>query len=213
MGLFGFLKRLFGGGKAKAEKADAAFGLSVKRSGETKKERRRAFRVPTPGLKAQVPEIGGVYPVKDLSVIGAGLVIERPHQKAGTLISLNLGQAGKVLVRELKAKIVRHEEGVVGCAFFDVSEDQENDLSKIVLAGQKLKGAQRGRQTQPAPGAKPAQKPGIPPAQKAGARPAAQPASKPGAQAAPRPGAKPGAQPAPKPGATPAARPPQKPAK
>lgn len=220
MGLFDFFKRLFGGKKALAGKGqsveDAGFGLTIKRAGTVKKERRHGFRVATPGLKAQSPELGGVYPVKDLSVTGLALVIEKPHQKAGMLVTLNLGQAGRVLIKELKAKIVRHEEGIVGCAFFDVVQDQEDELGKIVLAGQKLMAARRqqpGGQAQPAakPTAQPAPKPVAQAAAKPVPQPAAKPAPKPGAQPPPKPpvqpAPKPPVQPAPKPGAQPPPKP------
>ncbi|MES9995582.1 PilZ domain-containing protein [Desulfovibrio aminophilus] len=118
---------------------------------EVKNEKRRAFRVTIRGLDVACPELGGVYPTTDISATGLGFRFQGPRVKGGTILSLTLRGGGKALAQGLPAKAMRHESGVVGCAFLELTRTQEDAVYKIVLA------AQRSSQPQQAkPGTKPA---------------------------------------------------------
>ena len=161
--------------------------LEIK-SGSEKKEKRTAFRVPIRGLDIACAELNARCPALDISATGIGFQYQGPRVKGGTVLTLDVRLAGKILAQQIPAKVMRHEGGILGCAFLELNRVQEDAVGKIVV------GAQRGTLF-PSGGAKAPGKP-----QAAPAKPQAAPAKPQPAQAKPQPApAKPGAAPA-KPG-------------
>lgn len=202
--------------KESAEAAPAE--LDLKLAGE-RKEKRKAFRVSIRGLTVACAELEAAGPAVDLSALGIGFQHGGPHLKAGTPLTLTLELDGKALAEGLQAKVVRHEQGVVGAAFQDLTRPQEDHVYKIVLEAQRGtlvpgqvrdEAAKAGHKTHAAQAHQEKSAPAKPqqPATPAAARPAqpAQPTAKP-AQPAPA-----GARPAQTP-AQPVARPTQPAAK
>lgn len=177
--------------------------LEIK-SGSEKKEKRTAFRVPIRGLDIACAELNARCPALDISATGIGFQYQGPRVKGGTVLTLDVRLAGTVLAQQIPVKVMRHEGGVLGCAFLEMTRPQEEAVGKIVV------GAQRGTLF-PAAGAKtppgkPGAKPGAPAKpQAAPARPQQPPQAKPGAAPA-KPGpakpAAPGTRPVSPPGAT-----------
>ena len=165
--------------------------LEVK-SGSEKKEKRTAFRVPIRGLDIACAELNARCPALDISATGIGFQYQGPRVKGGTILTLDVRLAGKILAQQVPAKVMRHEGGILGCAFLELNRVQEDAVGKIVV------GAQRGTLFQ-AGGAKAPAKPGAAPA-KPGAAPA-KPQAAPAKPGAAKPAA-PGARPVSPPGAT-----------
>ena len=167
--------------------------LEVK-SGTEKKDKRTAFRVSIRGMDVASAELNARCPAVDISATGIGFQYQGPRVKGGTLLNLDLRLAGKILAPQIPVKVMRHEGGVLGCAFLELNRVQEDAVGKIVV------GAQRGTLFPSAGGAKP----GAPQQAKPGAAPA-KPAAPQGKPAAPQ--AKPQAPAQAKPAAPQQARP------
>ncbi|WP_449242737.1 PilZ domain-containing protein [Desulfovibrio sp.] len=157
------------------EEARGPGDLPLAINDEAKGEKRKAFRVSVRGLDVACPELGSVYPTTDISATGLGFRFQGPRVKGGTALTLTLRYGGKALAQGIPGKVMRHEGGVVGCAFLELSRTQEDAIYKIVLAAQRAAKPQQGKPQQTKPGAKPGAK-----------APAAKPAASGG-------GAKPGA--------------------
>lgn len=112
---------------------------------EVKNEKRRAFRVTVRGLDVACPELGGVYHTTDISATGLGFRFQGPRVKGGTVLTLTLRGGGKVLAQGLPAKAMRHDSGVVGCAFLELTRPQEDAVYKIVLTAQRSSQPQQAK--------------------------------------------------------------------
>lgn len=104
---------------------------------EEKKEKRKAFRVSIRGLTVACAEFQTACPAVDLSALGIGFQHEGPRLKAGTVLTLTIQLSGQTLAEGLQAKVVRHEQGVVGAAFQELTRPQEDHVYKIVLEAQR----------------------------------------------------------------------------
>ena len=130
--------------KAAAEAADT--GQAAK-SGAPGKERRASLRVCIPELEARLKGQERSLPVRDVSVTGAGFVFKGKRIKAGTTFRLDLALKETVYAEGLRAKVMRHDEGVLGVVWLDLDRHQDEGLHKVVLEAQKRQASlRRGRQ-------------------------------------------------------------------
>jgi hypothetical protein len=160
---------------AREAKEAEAPDLDVK-SGSEKKEKRTAFRVSIRGVDVACAELQARCPALDISATGIGFQYQGPRVKGGTPLTLDLRLAGKMLAQQIPVKVMRHEGGILGCAFLELNRVQEDAVGKIVV------GAQRGTLFQAAGAKAPQAKPAAPGKPGAPAKPAA-----PGAKAPARP--------------------------
>lgn len=122
--------------KLKQDKDDP-FGFSIDLPSVGHDEVHETIAVCLPQLGAACRELKAAMRVKDISATGIGLKYEGPRVKGGTVLTLILATKKSRLITGLKAKVMRHEKGVLGARFQDLNRQQENMLSKIVLEGQK----------------------------------------------------------------------------
>lgn len=99
--------------------------------------------VSLPGLAVGVSELKRALKVRDISTTGIGIAYDGPRVKAGTELTLLLATRKKRLAAGLRARVVRHEEGVLGARFTDLEPQQEDLLGRLVLLGQKREAEQR----------------------------------------------------------------------
>lgn len=149
MSLSNFFKRMAGQSdepsihldlKKPAQPAKGQDGQSV--AGAPGKERRHSVRVSLPGLEARLKG-DRALPVKDLSVTGAGLAFAGKRVKAGTTFHVTLAAGETVFAENLKVKVVRHDQGVLGVAWQELDRHQDEGLHKIVLEAQKRQASLR----------------------------------------------------------------------
>ena len=116
------------------------FSITIKDGKITK---RKAFRITVDGLAAFIPRLGKTFPVSDISASGLGFRFQKPRIKCGVKIKMDLLINGGREVEGVLCKVMRHERGVVGCAFVDLDRKQEDAVSRIVLEGEKQLAARR----------------------------------------------------------------------
>jgi hypothetical protein len=116
------------------------FSITIKDGKITK---RKAFRVTVDGLAAFIPRLGKTFPVSDISASGLGFHFQKPRIKCGVKIKMDLLINGGREVEAVLCKVMRHERGVVGCAFVELDRKQEDAVSRIVLEGEKQLAARR----------------------------------------------------------------------
>lgn len=102
-----------------------------------KSERRRSYRVNYAGLVCKIKELQQVVRVRDISATGIGLLFKGKRIKAGTHLHLVLGADGKVLIKGLIMRVVRHDEGVLGGEFEELDRTHEDAINLLVLDAQK----------------------------------------------------------------------------
>lgn len=137
-----FLKRLLGLGGAErtCKEAESEFGLTFTPEAHSPNDVHQSIAVELPGLAAGVNELKKAVRVKDISATGIGLAYAGPRVKAGTELTMLLATKTKKLTTNLRARVVRHSEGVLGAQFMELTRQQELLLSKLVLEGQKRSG-------------------------------------------------------------------------
>lgn len=116
------------------------FSITIKDGRLTK---RKAFRITVDGLAAFIPRLGKTFPVTDISASGLGFRFQKPRIKCGVKIKMDLLINGGREVEGVLCKVMRHERGVVGCAFVELDRKQEDAVSRIVLEGEKQLAARR----------------------------------------------------------------------
>jgi len=116
------------------------FSITIK---DGKISKRKAFRISVDGLAAFIPRLGKTFPVSDISASGLGFYFQKPRIKCGVKIKMDLLINGGREVEGVLCKVMRHERGVVGCAFVDLDRKQEDAVSRIVLEGEKQLAARR----------------------------------------------------------------------
>jgi hypothetical protein len=124
------------------------FSITIKDGRITK---RKAFRVTVDGLAAFIPRLGKTFPVTDISASGLGFRFQKPRIKCGVKIKMDLLINGGREVEAVLCKVMRHERGVVGCAFADLDRKQEDAVSRIVLEGEKQLASRRTLARRPKP--------------------------------------------------------------
>ena len=99
--------------------------------------KRKGFRTKVPGLMAVVHGSPAPFPVSDLSA--GGLCMNDPDGLIAldSAVVLDLALLGKPLIRDLSAKVARHQEGLAGVYFPELTRRQEERLDKLVLEVQK----------------------------------------------------------------------------
>jgi hypothetical protein len=116
------------------------FSITIKDGRITK---RKAFRITVDGLAVFIPRLGKTFPVSDISASGLGFRFQKPRIKCGVKIKMDLMINGGREVEGVSCKVMRHERGVVGCAFTELDRKQEDAVSRIVLEGEKQLAARR----------------------------------------------------------------------
>ncbi|WP_338667131.1 PilZ domain-containing protein [Pseudodesulfovibrio methanolicus] len=116
------------------------FSITIKNGRITK---RKAFRITVDGLAVFIPRLGKTFPASDISASGLGFRFQKPRIKCGVKIKMDLLINGGREVEGVLCKVMRHERGVVGCAFMDLDRKQEDAVSRIVLEGEKQLAARR----------------------------------------------------------------------
>jgi hypothetical protein len=107
---------------------------------DDKEKLRHAFRTHVPGLDVRVVTHDGPreFPVRDISATGFAFTAPARDFSMGMLLSLDLLLSKRLLLGDLKAKVVHvREEGAVGCSFQEMQRRQEIKLDKLVLEVQK----------------------------------------------------------------------------
>jgi len=125
---------------AYADEAAPGFSITIKNGRITK---RKAFRVTVDGLAVFIPRLGQTFPASDISASGLGFRFQKPRMKCGAKIRMDLLINGGREAEGILCQVMRHERGIVGCAFVDLDRRQEDALGRIVLEGEKQLAARR----------------------------------------------------------------------
>lgn len=125
---------------APVDEAALGFSITIKDGRITK---RKAFRISVEGLTVFVHRLGKTFPVTDISASGLGFRFPKPRMKCGVKIKMDLHLNGGREVEGVVCQVMRHERGVVGCAFVDLDRKQEDAVGRIVLEGEKQLAARR----------------------------------------------------------------------
>lgn len=133
--------RLFPGKERPAVGTDRKeYIQGIKKSVLERSERakRRAFRVLTPDMSVRVKELGGKeFPLRDLSVLGIGLLHGNTGFEAGMRLTLSLHKEGQPILMGAVVQIARVGEEVTGCEFFGLDKFQQKLLSQVVMEKQR----------------------------------------------------------------------------
>lgn len=124
------------------------FSITIKDGRITK---RKAFRITVEGLTVFVHRLGKTFPVTDISASGLGFRFLKPRMKCGVKIKMDLHLNGGREVEGVLCQVMRHERGVVGCAFVGLDRRQEDAVGRIVLEGEKQLAARRTAAKKPGP--------------------------------------------------------------
>ncbi|WP_319585113.1 PilZ domain-containing protein [uncultured Pseudodesulfovibrio sp.] len=122
------------------DEGELGFSITIKDGKITK---RKAFRITVEGLAAFIPRLGKTFPVSDISASGLGFHFQKPRIKCGVNIKMDLLINGGREVEGVLCKVMRHERGIVGCAFVDLDRKQDDAIGRIVLEGEKQLAARR----------------------------------------------------------------------
>jgi len=118
------------------------FGISVNGHSEHA-SRRKAFRVSLKGLKVRCEPLGGLLETLDISALGIGFKYSKRKLKLGITIKLDIVYKSNIKAEQVACKIMRHEQGVVGCQFLAMERQQEDAVHELVVIGQKEMGERR----------------------------------------------------------------------
>ncbi|MDD4952033.1 MAG: PilZ domain-containing protein [Desulfovibrionaceae bacterium] len=120
------------------EIGEAGDGFSVSlKTVDKQHSKRKAFRIKVPGMKAYCAALGGLRPVLDISALGVGLDYRGVRIPGGTPLKLNITVGSQPIATEVRVKVMRHEKGLLGCQFVDLTRSQEDGISKTILLAQK----------------------------------------------------------------------------
>ncbi len=111
--------------------------LSVTSGKKEAKDKRAAYRVIIPNLRAKLCGRPISVSVKDLSATGIALNTNAKEFAPGNIIMVSLFRGTKLLLADIKLKVVRVGKGFVGCLFVNPSTQQADMLHSITLEEQK----------------------------------------------------------------------------
>lgn len=99
--------------------------------------KRCGFRTKVPGLVALLHGPPASFSVNDISA--GGLCVRDPDGLLvlGSAVTLDLELVGKSFLRDARAKVSRHQDGLAGLYFVELTRRQEERLDKLVLEVQK----------------------------------------------------------------------------
>ncbi|WP_291327168.1 PilZ domain-containing protein [Desulfovibrio sp. UCD-KL4C] len=97
---------------------------------------RKAYRIHVDNMQVVCRTPRVKCRIKDISVNGIGFISSEEFP-IGVIIDTVLIWSGKPILKNLKLKIVRRKEELVGCEFHELNKDQDKIISKIVVAAQK----------------------------------------------------------------------------
>ena len=80
---------------------------------------------------------------RSISATGMGIVLDGPRIKGGTVLTLNIKGPEAPALSKVRCKVMRHERGVVGCKFMELSNEQDDIIGKILLLEQKRQAERR----------------------------------------------------------------------
>jgi hypothetical protein len=109
---------------------------------------RKAYRIHVDNMQVVCRTPRVKCRIKDISVNGIGFISSEEFP-LGIIIDTVLIWSGKPILKNLKLKIVRRKEELVGCEFYELDKDQDEIISKIVVAAQKriIKKTKSGKNT------------------------------------------------------------------
>jgi hypothetical protein len=101
---------------------------------EESSERRSAVRVVVRDLQLACDDLDAAIDIKDISANGVGFFSHGACFEPGQEIAMTVFIYGNPVLTEVKARVVRHHQGVVGAMFTDLSREQEDTLLEIIFA-------------------------------------------------------------------------------
>lgn len=114
---------------------EANFNISI--GGLSKKSAKRsAPRKVIPGLQIHLKRLDRRFAATDISTSGVGFAFSTPRVKRGANILVDLYFGNALHTANLRCKVVRHDNNVVGCRFITSGKPQENSLQSILNLGQ-----------------------------------------------------------------------------
>jgi hypothetical protein len=126
---------------------EKALGFSISlKSEDAKSKKREALRIHVDNLFVHVSRLNKKFPVTDISATGLGFAFEKPRVKGGVELTMTIYLEGKIMAKDVRCKVMRHERGSVGCAFIDLDRAQDDAVHAIVLLGQKQQAARKSAQ-------------------------------------------------------------------
>ncbi len=111
--------------------------LSVTSGKKGDKDKRAAYRVIIPNMRAKLAGRPISVSVKDLSATGIALNTSAREFSPGNVVTISLFRGTQLLLADIKIKVVRVGKGFVGCIFLKPSAQQADLLHAITLEEQK----------------------------------------------------------------------------
>lgn len=124
------------------------FSISLKNSHS---RQRQAVRIVLTGLEVYIHRLKKRYPVTNISATGLGFKFEKPRVKGGVRLDMDLIHEDKVVTKKVQCKVMRHEQGSVGCIFVELDRPQDDAVHKLVLLGQKQQAERKKKGTKAEP--------------------------------------------------------------
>lgn len=106
-------------------------------SGQKNNDKRAAFRVEIPLLRAKLSGKPVSVSVRDISATGISLNSVAKEFSPGNQVAINLFMGAKLLVTDLVVEVVRVGKGYVGGRFVKLSPQQADFLHALTLDEQK----------------------------------------------------------------------------
>lgn len=129
---------------APVDEDSLGFGISVDKNAQ-QASRRKAFRVSLDGLRVRCEPLGGLLESLDISALGIGFKYTKRRLKLGVKIKLDIVYKNDIRAERVPCKIMRHDQGVVGCQFLAMDRHQEDAVHELVVIGQKEMAEKRQR--------------------------------------------------------------------
>ncbi|SDK76845.1 PilZ domain-containing protein [Maridesulfovibrio ferrireducens] len=109
---------------------------------------RAAFRIHVNNMQIVCRDPRVKCRINDISANGIGFTSSKEFP-VGEIIESVLLWSGKPILKDLKLKVVRRKEKLVGCEFHELDKNQDKVVSKIVVAAQKraIKCTKLGKKT------------------------------------------------------------------
>jgi hypothetical protein len=111
--------------------------LSVTSGKKGTKDKRAAYRVIIPNLRAKISGRPISISVKDISANGIALKTTAREFAPGNTVTVTLFRGSQMLLSDLKLKVVRVGKGFVGCTYVKPKAQQADMLHAITLEEQK----------------------------------------------------------------------------
>lgn len=99
--------------------------------------KRSAPRKSIPELQIHVKRLNKQFRTTDISMSGVGFAFSTPRIKRGVDIRIDLNFGDSLYISNLSCRVVRHENGVVGCSFTTMKENQSNEIQRIMNHAQR----------------------------------------------------------------------------